>query len=315
MLQNIIFSLNIVLPWIIMTIIGVMLRYFKIVDDGFLTIGNKIVFLVFLPVMLFGSVFNAELSDSFDVGFILFVAIWTIISFLVVWILSLIFIKDRSVVSAFVQGSCRSNVGALAVPLAFSVLGEGAIKSVLALVVLIPLYNIICIILLTVYSEKDSKQMNTKGILVSILKNPPIISIVLGVAISLSGLSLPIFVDSTISALSQVTVPFVLICLGANIIFSGVDDKFKYAFYSSVIKVVIMPAAVTLIGFLLGFRGEDLIILMLLNGVPAAIAGYVMVVEIGGDSNICAKNIVLTTVFSAFTLASFIFLFRTFEVI
>ena len=315
MTQNIIFSLNIVLPWIIMTAIGVVLRRFRIVDEGFLAKGNRIVFLIFLPAMLFGSVYHSELSDSFDVGFILFVAVWTVLSFCAVWILSTIFIKDRSVISAFVQGACRSNVGALAVPLAFSVLGDGAIKSVLALVVLIPIYNIMCIILLTVHSLADGKKISAKGIFVSIVKNPSIISIVLGVAFSLSGLVLPFFASATISALAQVTVPLVLICLGANMVFGSVDGKFKYAIYSSIIKVVAMPVAATFFAFMLGFRGEALVILMLLNGVPAAVAGYVMTVEIGGDANVSAKNIVLTTIFSAFTLALFIFLFRSFGVI
>ena len=315
MIENIAFSLNIVMPWIVMTAIGVVLRHYKIVDEDFLAKGNKIVFLVFLPAMLFGSVYHAELSDSFDAGFILFVAAWTVLSFLAVWALSLVFIKDRSVISAFVQGACRSNVGALAVPLAFSVLGEGAIKSVLALVVLIPIYNIMCIVLLTVYSPKNGKKINAKGVALSVAKNPSIISIVLGVAVSLSGLNLPFFANATVSALSQVTVPLVLICLGANIVFSSVDSKFRYALYSSIIKVVLMPVAATFAAFLLGFRGEDLVILMLLNGVPAAVAGYVMTMEIGGDFDVSAKNIVLTTCFSAFTLATFIFLFRTFGVV
>jgi len=298
-----------------MAAIGLLLRRLGIVNEAFLSKGNRVVFLVFLPSMLFASIYGSELGESFDLGFIIFVAAWTILSFLAIWALSLLLIKDRNVISAFVQGSCRSNVGALAVPLAFSVLGDGAVKSVLALAVLIPIYNIMCIVLLAVYNKKEDKQMSIAGVLVSIAKNPSIISIALGIAFSLIGISLPTFINSTINSFAQVTVPLVLVLLGASITFKSIDGKFKYAIYSGLIKVVAMPVAVTLLAYLFGFRGNDLAILMLLNGVPTAIAGYVMVTEMGGDSDVASSNIMLTTILSAFTLAIFIFVFALLGII
>jgi len=76
-----------------------------------------------------------------------------------------------------------------------------------------------------------------------------------------------------------------------------------------------MPVIATIVAYLIGFRGNDLAILMLINGVPTAIAGHVMVVEIGGDATVAANNIMLTTILSAFTLAVFIFVFRMLGVI
>jgi len=313
--ENIVFSLNVVIPWVLMAAIGFLFKRWGIVDENFLAKGNKVVFLLCLPMMLFGSVYNSDLSEIFDLNFLLFVLGWAVLSFVAIWGLCLLLIKDKSVISAYVQGAYRSNVGALAVPLAFSVLGDGALRSVLALAILIPTNNVLCVILLTLHSKKEGESMSPKNFLLAIAKNPSIISVVLGIAVSLSGLRLPVFVNSTISSLSQVTVPLVLFCLGASIVFRGFDSKFKYALSSSVVKVIAMPVIATIVAYLIGFRGNDLAILMLINGVPTAIAGHVMVVEIGGDATVAANNIMLTTILSAFTLAVFIFVFRMLGVI
>jgi len=265
--------------------------------------------------MLFWSIYTANLNEYFDIRFILFVAVWTILSFLAIWALSILFIKDRSIISAFVQGSCRSNVGALAVPLAFSILGYGAVKSVFALAILIPLYNIMCVVLLAIYNSDNKNKLSIKNTLVSIAKNPSIIGIALGICISLTGFQLPHFIGSTVSSLSQVTVPLVLIFLGASIVFNESMGKLKYVVISSIIKVLVMPVCVTVIAFLFGFRGSDLTILMLINGVPTAIAGYVMIKVMGGDDRVASSNIILTTILSAFTLALFIFVFKSLGII
>ena len=315
MISNLVFSINIVAPWIVMVAIGFMIKRLDIIDDQFATKGNRIVFLIFLPSMLFWSVYTADLRAYFDLRFILFVTLWTIITFFVIWGLSVTFIKDRTVISAFVQGSCRSNVGALAVPLAFSVLGDSAVKSVFALAVLIPIYNIMCVVLLTVYNVSSEKKFSVRDAFISISKNPSIISILLGIGISFIGLQLPDFISSTVSSMSQVTIPLVLIFLGAGISLKGNADKFKYVVSSSLIKVIVMPLCVTLVAYAFGFRGSDLAILMLINGVPTAIAGYVMVKVMGGDGAVASSNIVLTTILSAFTLAMFIFAFMSLGII
>jgi len=310
MLANIAFSLNIVAPMIVFALIGYILRRLNILNETFLPQCNKIIFNICVPATLIRSIYAADIGEVFDIRFILFVSLWTLISFCAVWFLSTLLVKDRSVISAFVQGSCRSNVGALAVPLAFSILGEGAARSALALAIIIPAYNILCIILLTTYSQDDGNAKNFKEILLSIIKNPSIISIALSIVLSVSFISLPAFAFSSIESLAQITMPLVLICLGANMILT-IDRKLKYAIVASIIKVVAMPLAVIAIAYLFGFRGNDLVILMLLNGVATAPAGYVMVVALGGDADVSAKCIALTTILSTLTLAIFIFAFTT----
>jgi len=315
MLENLIFSLNTVIPWILMAALGFLFKRFGLIDDNFLAKGNKLVYFLCLPAMLFANMYGANLNELVDFGFIMFTLGWAVVSFGVTWILCIFFMKDKSAVSAFVQGSCRSNLGVLAIPIAFSLLGYDAVKSILALAVLIPSYNIICVILLTLHSQKSDKTVSLKAVVMSIVKNPLIISIVLGVTLSLSGLRLPIFISTTVTSLSHITVPLALICIGAGFVFRSVGEKFKYVLSSSIIKVIVMPALATLAAFLFGFRGNELTIIMLINGVPAAVAGYIMVIEIGGDSAIAANNIMLTTLFSAFTLPVFIFIFKTLGII
>ena len=168
--------------------------------------------------------------------------------------------------------------------------------------------------MLTVHSEK-TKAISAYGMFLGIIKNPPIIATAFGIIVSLAGIRIPIFMEETTMHLAAITTPIALMCLGGNMAFSGYNPKFKFALVSSLVKVIAVPLAATFAAYLFGFRGDDLTIIMIKNGVPAAVVGYVMLVELGGDVYTASTNVVLTTLLSSFTLTFFIFGFRMLGII
>ena len=310
MLDNLFFSLNIVTPLVILAFVGYALKRIGLISEAFSAGGNKMVFYLAIPASLFSSIYNANLSEIFDLRFMIFAAVWTILSMLVIWALTYMALKNKakSVVSAFVNGAFRGNIAILALPVIDALLGDDGAKGAMALTVIIIIYNIQSIILLTLHSEKNNK-LTAVSLVVAVAKNPPIVWVTIAIVFSLLNINLPAFASQTVSNLSSMVVPVALICLGANMTFKGFDAKFRYALYSSLVKVAVMPVAVSVVAYLAGFRGSDLAILMIMNAVPAAVAGYVMLVEIGGDVYVAATNVILTTVLSAFTLSLLIFAF------
>ncbi|MCL1788608.1 MAG: hypothetical protein FWG38_11530, partial [Defluviitaleaceae bacterium] len=81
MLDNLIFSLNIVVPLFAVILFGAFLRYKGYVDGAFIDIGNKIVFRFILPANVFMSIYHVNIVDIFDPFFIGFVVLFTIGSF------------------------------------------------------------------------------------------------------------------------------------------------------------------------------------------------------------------------------------------
>ena len=315
MLENFLFSINAVAPLFLVLFLGYALKKTNFLSDGFVSSGNKMVFFIALPAILFINVYTTELGELLDWGFAALAVGLSIASFIGIWLIGALFIKDKCSLGAFAQGAFRGNLAFLGMPLLINIAGDaGAARAALLLAFVLPVYNISTVILLAASSE-SGKKVGVKTIILTIVKNPFIIAVVLAFALQLLDIRLPFIVDRTVIYASNMATPLALICLGAGMNFQGFDAKFKYAFVASMVKVIILPIVFTITAYLLGFRGYDIAAFMILGGIPSAIAGYAMVVQMGGDGYIAGTIVVISTFLSAFTLTLFIYALRVFGII
>jgi predicted permease len=114
-MDSFIFSLNSTIPIFLVMIVGYVIRKIGIVDEHFATVANRYVFKVSLPVLLFRDLSVANFKSDFDLKFVLFCCIVTILMFSITWILTEIFMKDDSMKGAFIQASCRSSAAILGI--------------------------------------------------------------------------------------------------------------------------------------------------------------------------------------------------------
>jgi len=311
MLTNLIFSLNIVLPLFVVILFGAFLKHKGFVDIPFLNTGNRLVFMFGIPSNVFISLYRVDITSVFNPAFITYAVAFTLFSFFAIWLFAHVFIKDKSIISAFIQGGFRGNYAILGVPLLVSILGpERAAPGALVLAFVVPVYNMFSTVILAIYSP-TIKKISFKALLLAVAKNPIIIGVVIGVIVSLSGIRLPTIAESSISSISVLSGPLALICLGGNISFKGFEVRFKFSVIATAMKLVIFPIICTVVGYALGFRGDELTVLMIMSGVPTALAGYAMALQFGGDGYTASTIILLTTLLSAFTLTLFIYIFRT----
>ena len=311
MLEYMTLSLNITLPFVILAILGLFLKRRGIINEEFIKQGNKVIFYFAIPVTLFNHIHRADLSDVFDLWFLSFNSLWLILFFLLTWFIASRVMKDKESMPSFVNSAYRSSLSVVAPPLlVFMFDGTDILpKGILAVSILLIISYVTASILFAVHDSKSSKS-GVKDTLMSIIKNPIIIGVVVGLAFNATGLTLPTFAASTVDSFSRIVMPLAMICVGANLKFHGFDKKFKYVVVSGIIKLVIMPLAGIIVAYLFGFRGSDLTIIMILNALPMAVGAYVMQAELGGDTYIGASVLMLTMTLSAFTLTLYIFLFR-----
>ncbi|MCL2286326.1 MAG: AEC family transporter [Firmicutes bacterium] len=311
MLTNLIFSLNIVLPLFMVILFGAFLKHKEFIDPIFLNTGNRLVFMFGIPANVFISLYRVDITQVFNIGFIVYAMVFTLFSFFAIWLFAHIFIKDKTIISAFVQGSFRGNYAILGVPLLVSILGaERAALGALVLAFVVPIYNVFSTVILAIYSPAIDK-IHFKALLFAVAKNPIIIGVAIGIVASLSGITLPAIIESSVNLIAILSSPLALICLGGNITFKGLDVRFKFSVISTAIKLLILPVICSVVGYALGFRGDELTVLMIMSGVPTAVAGYAMALQFGGDGYTASTIILLTTLISAFTLTVFIYVFRT----
>ena len=217
-MDSFIFSLNATVPIFAIMVLGYILHRIGFITDEFANVANKFVFKVCLPCMLFLDLKNTDIRYNFDGSYIGFCAGVTIVSILIIWGLSKIFLKDKTEVGAFVQASYRSSAAILGIAFIQNIYGDSGMGP-LMIIGAVPLYNVFAVLILTVESNDVSIQ-NSKGriktTIRNIIKNPIIIGIVLGILASGIQLKLPQMVEKTIQNLGIMASPLALIAIGAG---------------------------------------------------------------------------------------------------
>ena len=308
MLDNFLFSLNVVIPVFMVMFLGYVLKKREVITSGFLSSGNKIVYYIGLPALLFRGVYTTNVREFIDARFILFTLIASIAAFFIIWGVSAIFLKDKTVLASFAQGAYRGSFALLGIPLILNIGGDYAMAyAALVVVFVVPFFNVFSILAL---SPCSGKKLGVLATIWAVLKNPSNVMIAIGIVLSVFGLEMPTMIFGAINSTANLATPLALLCLGGGMVFRGFDAKFKYAMIASVIKVAVMPAIFITLAIFLGFRDYELAVITMLFGVPSAVVGYAMAAQMGGDVYVAGTIVVFSTIMSAATLTVFIYVLR-----
>ncbi|MBE6588411.1 MAG: AEC family transporter [Ruminococcaceae bacterium] len=318
MLDNFIYSVNVILPIFIIVILGFVLGRTKFLGEGFIEPAEKIVFKVALPVMLFLEVAGAEKLSGGDLKLIAYCIVSVTSVFILMSLGAFLFVKKEHR-GAFVQGSSRSNFAVLGIPLAISMFGDaGATAIALVMPFVIVMFNAYSVIVLSIFScdeKKVSFKETLKRLLLNIVTNPLIIAVVLALPVLYFEIDLPTFADRSLNYISGMTTPLSLICLGANFKLSAVKGRAGAAAAATALKLVIVPLVTVGIAALLGFRNEALGTVFILFGAPSAVSSYIMAKNMKNDSDLAAEILLFTTMVCVFTVFGGVFLLKTLALI
>lgn len=316
MLSDIIFSLERVTPYFLLIVLGVILRISGLVSRDFFSGANRFAFRVALPCQLFFNIVTIEKGLGTAGPFMFYTLVLTLASFAVIWAMTEFFYRnDKALIGTLVQGAFRGNFVLLGIPLASAVLGpEAAQTAALASIVLIPAYNALSIIVLSVRG-RNTEKLSAGSVLRAIMTNPLIISIICAIPAWLLGVKPPQMIQTTFGYISITATPLGLLSIGGMLNFSDTTARLRPALYATAIKNFILPIVVMLASCSLGFRDKELLVLFVFSATPVAIGSYAMASEMGGDVPLASNIVILSTFISAFVLAFGIYLLRTLALI
>lgn len=309
-MSNFIFSLNATVPVFFVIFMGWLLRRTGIIDERFSDVNDKLSFKILFPILLFKDISQTNLKQDFDIKFALFCFTATAVCFAAIWIFAEIFIKDKSIIGSFVQGSFRGSAAILGVAFVENMYGNAGMIP-LMIIAAVPLYNIFSVIILTVRGQGDNK-IDAKKLFFSILKNPMIIGIAAGIPFALVNFEFPPMVMKCITNMSSLTMPLSLLAVGASFHGKGTISKIKPCIAASLIKLVIQPLIVLPLGIMAGFRNQEIIALLIMSGAPTTVSSFIMAKNMKNDAELASGIVVVTTLFSSVTITGIIFLFKTF---
>lgn len=311
-MQNLIFSLNATVPVFLVIVAGYIFKKIGWIDEGFIKSANKITFTITLPLLLIQDMMNNDFLEAFEWRYVLYCAIVTILCCVGTTIGAKLFLKDKSIVAEFVQASYRSSAAVLGTAFVLNIYGNTGMVP-LMIIGAVPIYNIYAVIILTLECPvKDATQENTMAkTLKGIITNPIIIGIILGVTLSALKAQFPTMIENTISSLAKITTPLALIAIGGSFEIGKAIEKVKPAVIATVLKLVGWPIIFLPIAIALGFRDAKLMALVIMLGSPTTPSCYIMAKSMKSEGTLSSSVIVLTTLFSAFTITAIIFVLRS----
>ena len=312
-MDNIIVSFNVIAPVFFLMVLGYFLVNYTSLADGKLTKqANAIVFKIFLPCMLFYNVYQSDIGSEIHSRIRL--CIWAAGGLLILFVL-LCLIVPRIVTQenqqgVVIQGIFRSNYVIFGVAVVQNMYGPKSTTTAAILsAIVVPMYNFLAVVVLSIFGEK--RENDWKKIILDIIKNPLIISSVLGIIFSLLGIRLPTAVDTTVQDLAKLSTPIAFMILGGDLDFSKVKGNLKTASVVLTIKLVILPLIMIPMVVMMGYRDADLLSGVLAYQTPVAVSSYIMAQQAGADGQLAGQLVVFSSVLSIFTLFVTIFILRT----
>ena len=312
-MENIIVSFNVIAPVFFLMVLGYLLvNYTSLADRKLTKQANAIVFKIFLPCMLFYNVYQSDIGAEIHSRIKL--CIWAAGGLLILFVLLCLIVpkvvKQENQQGVVIQGIFRSNYVIFGVAVVQNMYGvKSTTTAAILSAILVPMYNFLAVVALSIFGEK--RETDWKKIILDIVKNPLIISSVLGIIFSLLGIRLPTAVDTTVQDLAKLSTPIAFMILGGDLDFSKVRGNLKVASVVLTIKLVILPLIMIPMIVMIGYRDADLLSGLLAYQTPVAVSSYIMAQQAGADGQLAGQLVVFSSVLSIFTLFVTILILRT----
>lgn len=314
-MNHLIFSLNATVPVFLMMLFGLLFCKLGWIDESFASKMNKFVFLVPLPVLVFQDLATVDFSKVWDVRFVLFCFTATLASILLSALLSC-FLKDRSIQGEFIQTSYRSSAALLGIALIQNIYGNAGMAP-LMIIGSVPLYNMMAVLVLSFFQPEkrriDGEVLKTtfRGI----VTNPILIGIASGLLWSALQIPMPDILDKVVSNVANIATPMGLMAMGASFDLKKAFAKRRPAIGASFMKLIGLCAIFLPIAVFFGFRNDKLIAILIMLGSATTVSSFVMAKNMGHEGTLSSSVVMLTTMFSAFTLTAWLYLLKYFGLV
>ena len=181
--------------------------------------------------------------------------------------------------------------------------------SVLVLTFIMPVYNILGVLILSIYSG-DMSGMKPGKLLLNILKNPMILAVIFGVLYAMTGLPLPYAAEKSLTYLGAISTPMALLMIGARMVDNSVKGEGKAIRLALLFKLIVGPVVMTLLAIFLGMPTEEIVTVFVLFAVPTAMNVFIMTKSMGGDDGLAANAILASVPCSVIVMTIGIYLMR-----
>ena len=218
---------------------------------------------------------------------------------------------SRSLASRTMRGMAASmtNTGFVALPVLQAIYGPravlpAAIATVFVAVVMFPL----AVVLLEL-GQRDAHGSRTPAMVTAkhVVLNPMVISTLIGMLLSISGLRMPGPVTAYFGILADALTPCALFAIGLGLSIDGLRANLGQASLLSAVKLVIMPLIAYGLSVSLGLDPLYTIAAVICAAVPTAKTVYILAGEYHCEEMMVASTVSMTTLVSVISLVVWLY--------
>lgn len=293
-----------VAPIVACLILGKALTKIKLFDDIHWPSLEKVMFWIFLPLLIF----RAISQGSFDFRSHVTLAYVFFFAQVIMVMLAIVHsrigrLPNKSMTSLFQSAARWNNVIPIAiVATLFGV--DGMAYVAVALAVMVPVANISCIIVMKY--KLTSESPSAAYIFVTVLKNPLIIACICGFAANIYHINIPAPVIHFIDIFASATLGVGLLAVGAGTTFLTLSNNKLHIFLATLSKLILMPFVTICLCLIFGITGLELTVAAICTAAPTAMQGYIVARNMGGDSELMALLISSQHILSILTIPTVI---------
>jgi malonate transporter and related proteins len=276
------------------------IRFFSEEATAYLT---KFVFYFALSAMIFRFAANLEMAEIFNARMILGYLCGTAIVYCIATLVG--FVRKLDVSTAAIEAQCAviGNVGFLGLPMFVMLFGETSIgPMMLILATDLIVFSSLIVILINGARDGRLSLKILRTIAIGLVRNPMIVSIVLGLTWSTLALPIPDPMNDFLSILGGAATPGALFAIGASLA-SKSAERVEIALWLSFCKLVLHPIFVA-IGVLILFPLDAFSATIAVSAAAMPVAGnvYMLAQHYGIAPHRVSAAILFSTAFSILTL-------------
>lgn len=291
------------LPIFLMVVIGQAIRRTGLVGDDAWAGMERIAYYLFFPALLFQTIhatdFGQFAAGAVAAGFLAGTAIMLGGMLLMRRPVEAAFALSPASFSSLYQATTRWN-GFVILAIAERLAGTPGLAVVaIGLGTMVAPINVVNIAVVTALGDREGPATNR---IRQIATNPLILAVLAGLLANFAGVRFYEPLEVTLELTARISLPFGLLLVGAGLKLRLPGNAFAAAIAGTFIKLVAMPAVLVVCGYWFGVRGEALMMMGLCGAGPAAMNGYLVARELGGDAPLFAAMVTLQTIVSFFTI-------------
>ena len=306
MLESFQVAFNAVMPLLLLLGVGWAAVRSGLTDRAFMNRLNTLNFKLFFPFLMFKNVYGAEPENLPTTALIItgVVSLLVLVTLLVILVPQIV--KENPRRGTIIQAIFRSNFIIYGIPLTTYVFGtEKSSVCGMMIMIMVSIFNIAAVIVLELFREGG--KIRPGALLLGIVKNPLLQGCVVGLLFYLLQIRLPSFVATPVSSLAGAATTIALVVLGANLKFDELKKNSRTISVVLVIRLILLPVVMVAFAYLIGLRGVELFLILMIFGTPVATSSYPMAQNMGGDGQLAGQLVFVSTVASLATIFVFIF--------